>query len=33
MITALDIIDRLPYELKDRLEADSFFEDIPVVVA
>jgi hypothetical protein len=33
MITTLDIIDLLPGELKARLDADEFFEDIPVVVA
>ncbi len=32
-IATLDIIDRLPYEFKARLEADEFFCDIPVVVA
>lgn len=32
-ITALDIIDRLPYDLQARLQADDFFVDIPIVVA
>lgn len=32
MITTLDIIDRLPFELQARLEADPFFVDVPVVV-
>jgi hypothetical protein len=31
--SALDVIDRLPYELQARLEADEFFADIPVIVA
>jgi hypothetical protein len=30
---ALDVIDRLPFELQARLESDPFFADIPVVVA
>lgn len=29
----LDAIDRLPFELQARLEADSFFADVPVIVA
>lgn len=33
MINAVDIIDRLPYELQARLEEDDFFSDVPVVVA
>ena len=33
MIGALDVIDRLPFELQARLEGDEFFADIPVVVA
>jgi len=32
-IGTLDVIDRLPFELQARLEADEFFADIPVVVA
>jgi hypothetical protein len=32
MTSSLEIIDRLPYELAARLEADPFFIDIPVVV-
>jgi len=32
-ILALDVIDRLPFELAARLECDEFFSDIPVVVA
>jgi len=32
-IGALDVIDRLPFELQARLEADEYFGDIPVVVA
>jgi hypothetical protein len=32
-IENLDVIERLPYELAARLEADAFFADIPVVVA
>ncbi|MDR3427853.1 chitobiase/beta-hexosaminidase C-terminal domain-containing protein [Silvimonas sp.] len=27
-----DILDRLPYELADRLQSDPFFQDIPVIV-
>ncbi len=30
---AIDIIDRLPFELAARLECDPFFADIPVIVA
>ena len=30
-IGALDVIDRLPFELQARLEADEFFADIPVI--
>lgn len=33
MIGTLDVIDRLPFELQARLEADAFFNDITVVVA
>lgn len=33
MINAIDVIDRLPYELQAALECDPFFADIPVVVA
>ena len=33
MILSLDVIDRLPSELQAALEADSFFDDIPVIVA
>jgi hypothetical protein len=33
MIGTLDIIDRLPFELLARLEADEFFADLPVLVA
>ena len=32
MITSLDVIDRLPYELASRLESDPFFIDIPIIV-
>lgn len=32
MIGTLDVIDRLPFELQARLEADEFFVDVPVVV-
>lgn len=32
-MTSLEIIDRIPYELAARLEADPYFVDIPVVVA
>ena len=32
-VGTLDVIDRLPFELQARLEADEFFDDIPVVVA
>jgi len=32
MSDVLDIIDRLPWELKDCLEGDDFFRDIPIVV-
>jgi len=31
-ILAIDVIDRLPWELKAALEADPFFSDIPVIV-
>lgn len=33
MFGVLDIIERLPFELQARLEADPFFADIPVLVA
>jgi hypothetical protein len=32
-ILAIDVIERLPNELAQRLMADSFFADIPVIVA
>lgn len=32
-MTPYDLIDQLPSELQARLEADDFFEDIPVIIA
>src|SRR5712672_1965290 len=32
-LTVQDIIDRLPFELMNRIESDDYFSDVPVVVA